>query len=183
MYMVDNNEQTPQEMCGQKCPICGKDTLTLRDAEREVPYFGIMYIFSMDCSSCNYHKADVEFDANQEPSKYELEISEEKDLKTRIIKSSTAKIKLGRIGSIDPGATSNGYVTNVEGLLNRFKNIIEMTRDNAENDSERKQAKNHLKKISRVIWGSEKIKLVLEDPKGNSAIISDKAVKTKLKIK
>ena len=31
------------------------------------------------------------------------------------------------------------------------------------------------------MWGSEKIKLTLEDPTGNSAIISDKAAKTKLK--
>jgi len=181
--MVDNNEQEPQIMTGQKCPICGKDTLTLREAEREVPYFGLMYIFSMDCETCNYHKADVEFDAQQEPVKYELEISEENDLKVRIIKSSNAKIRLGRLGSIEPGATSNGYVTNVEGILNRFKNIVELARDNAEGDSEKKQAKSHLKKISRVLWGSESIKLTLEDPSGNSAIISNKAVKTKLKVK
>jgi C4-type Zn-finger protein len=31
------------------------------------------------------------------------------------------------------------------------------------------------------MWGQEKLKLIIEDPSGNSAIISDKAVKSKLK--
>ena len=42
---------------GEMCPFCNKKTLTLREAERDVPYFGILYIFSMDCynEECNYH--------------------------------------------------------------------------------------------------------------------------------
>jgi len=38
-----------------------------------------------------------------------------------------------------------------------------------------------LKKITRITWGKEKAKIIIEDPSGNSAIISDKAVKAKLK--
>jgi C4-type Zn-finger protein len=37
-----------------------------------------------------------------------------------------------------------------------------------------------LKKINRVLWGSDSIKIIIEDPTGNSAIISEKAVKGKL---
>ncbi len=42
-------------------------------------------------------------------------------------------------------------------------------------------AKEILKKLQKVKWGKEKLKIILEDPTGNSAIISDKAVKSKLK--
>jgi len=45
------------------------------------------------------------------------------------------------------------------------------------------KAKNMLKKILRVMWGQEKLKIIVEDPSGNSAIISDKAVKSSLKVK
>jgi len=38
-----------------------------------------------------------------------------------------------------------------------------------------------VKKLQKVLWGDEKLKLIIEDPTGNSAIISDKAVKAKLK--
>ena len=30
------------------------------------------------------------------------------------------------------------------------------------------------------MWGKDKLKIIIEDPTGNSAIISDKAVKSKL---
>ena len=45
---------------GEKCPVCSENTLTLTEMERDIPFFGMVAIFSMDCSSCNYHKADVE---------------------------------------------------------------------------------------------------------------------------
>ena len=38
-----------------------------------------------------------------------------------------------------------------------------------------------LKKIQNILWGSEKAKIIIEDKTGNSAIISDNAVKEKLK--
>jgi C4-type Zn-finger protein len=34
--------------------------------------------------------------------------------------------------------------------------------------------------LGRVMWGQESLKMTIEDPTGNSAIISDKAVKGKL---
>ena len=51
------------------------------------------------------------------------------------------------------------------------------------NDSDeeaKKKAKNLLKKLLNVKWGKESLKIIIEDPTGNSAIISDKAVKSKL---
>ncbi len=181
-----NGQLTPQEpdiLEGQPCPICGKNTLVLMEAEREIPFFGLAYIFSMNCNDCGYHKADVEFDNEQEPSKFDLEVSCEEDLKIRVIKSSHANIKLGRIATVEANDASNGYITNVEGIIKRIEKIIEFARDSAEDKSERKAAKNHLKKIRNVLCGDDKIKLTLEDTSGNSAIISDKAVKSKLKKK
>ncbi len=173
--------QQPDVLAGQKCPICGKNSLTLTEAEMEVPYFGKMYLFSMDCSECKYHKADVEATETQEPCKWTIEVSGSKDLGIRVVKSASATVKIPFITTIESGPASNGYITNIEGMLNRVKKILEGLRDSAEDNSDRKKAKNMLKKIQNAMWGSESLKIIIEDPSGNSAIISEKAVKSKLK--
>jgi len=171
----------PETVEGQPCLLCHKKTLTLMEEEVEVPYFGKVFLFSMTCSNCKYHKSDIEAMEKKEPCKYTFEISSEKDLKVRIVKSAGATIKIPHITTITPGPAAQGFVTNVEGILNRVKYQIESARDNAEDASDRKKAKNLLKKLTKIMWGQEKQKIILEDPTGNSAIISDKAEKSKLK--
>ena len=78
------------------------------------------------------------------------------------------------------GASAQGFITNVEGILNRVKKQIEVAQEDAEDPDARKKAKNHLKKLQNVLWGHDKLKIVIEDPSGNSAIVSEKATKSKL---
>src|SRR4030043_1212740 len=177
---TEGAEEAPAIINGELCPFCHNKTLTLAEAETDIPFFGKAYIFSMNCTSCNYHKADVEAEEQKEPCKYSLEISSEEDMKIRVVKSSNATVKIPHIGSIEPGEAANGYITNIEGILQRMKKQIEVLRDDSEEEEDRKKAKNMLKKLLRVMWGQEKLKLIKEDPSGNSAIISEKAVKSKL---
>ncbi len=167
----------------QQCPLCGEKTLILTERETEVPYFGKILLFSMTCNSCKYHKADVEATEQKEPVKYEFEISSENDMKVRVVKSSEATVKLPHIASITPGPASQGYVTNIEGILSRVKYQIESAKEMEEDEEIKKKAKNLLKKILNITWGKEKQKIIIEDPSGNSAIISDKAVKSTFKVK
>ena len=62
----------------------------------------------------------------------------------------------------------------------RFKKILEAERDAADEEDVRKKAKNLLKKLWKVECGDEPLKIVIEDPSGNSAIISEKAVLSKM---
>ncbi len=182
---MPTKKQEPEQevLAGEMCPFCHEKKLVLMDMKKDIPYFGMTYIFSMDCSGCGYHKADLEAEKQREPEKYSVDLSSEEDMKIRIVKSSFATIKLPHIGDISPGPSSNGYVTNVEGIINRMVKQLETIRDNEEEEEEsRKKAKNMIKKLHRVVWGQEKQKLVIEDPTGNSAIISDKAIKEKLKV-
>jgi zinc finger protein len=172
-------EEQPETITGQPCPMCQKKKLTLMEAARDVPYFGIMYMFSMTCTECGYHKADVEAEGSKGKVKYTFEVESEEDLKVRVVKASTATVKIPRIMTIEPGAASNGYVTNIEGLLNRVKVMLEKTRDNSDDKAARKKAKNMLKKVQDAMWGRGSMTVILEDPNGNSAIISEKAKKGK----
>ena len=180
----NNDEQDSvietENLTAQPCPICHESTLSLNESETEVPYFGKVYLFSMTCSNCKYHKADVEAEEQKEPCKYTIEISGEQDLSIRVVKSSQATVKIPHIMSIEPGPASSGYVTNIEGIINRVKYMLEDARDNEEEEENRKKAKNMLKKIQRALFGQESLKIIIEDPSGNSAIISEKAERKKL---
>ncbi|MBI5064729.1 ZPR1 zinc finger domain-containing protein [Candidatus Woesearchaeota archaeon] len=181
--MGDKNisEEKPAVLHGQPCPICNKNTLSLTELTRDVPFFGKVYLFSMSCTSCKYHKGDVEADEKHDPTRYTFEVTSKADLDVRIVKSSEATVKIPHVANIEPGPASDGFVSNVEGLINRVKKQVETLRDSAEEKSDRKKAKNLIKKIDNVLMGSEHLKIIIEDPSGNSAIISDKAEKVKIK--
>lgn len=166
----------------QKCPMCLKNTLTLIEDQQEVPYFGNVFIMSMKCSSCDYNVSDIEPEKKGEPARYTIETDSEKDMKIRIVKSSNAIVKIPTFKvTITPGPASIGYISNIEGLLNRVKKIIEDQRDSSEDAKVKKSAKNLLKKLWKATLGDIKVKIIIEDKSGNSAIISDKAKVQKLK--
>ena len=181
MTETNTEENTEADFEHQPCPLCNEKTLILTERETEVPFFGKVLLFSMTCNNCKYHKADVEAIEQKEPAKYEFEISSEEDMKVRVVKSSEATVKLPHIASITPGPASQGYVTNVEGILSRVKYQVESAKEMEEDEEDKNKAKNLLKKLLKITWGQEKQKLIIEDPSGNSAIISDKAVKSNLK--
>lgn len=175
----------PQIVSGQTCPMCLKPTLSLTEFDKEIPYFGTTYFFSMECSNCDYYKADLEAANQYDPCKYTfITDGKEEDLKVRVVKSASATIKIPTLKmSVAPGPTSNGYVSNVEGIINRFQKMLEKVRDQSDDKTDRKSVKRQLKKILDFKSGRQEIKIVLEDPTGNSMIISPDAKKEKLRVK
>lgn len=168
------------ELKGQECPICGKKELVLREDIIEIPHFGKVYVFSAQCEACGYHKSDIEPAEVREPTKYTLDIESEDDLNIRIVKSSQAELKIPHIITIESGPASDGYVTNVEGILQKVKDILNNQKENEDDNVLKNKLKNQIKKLSKVLVGREKLKLIIEDKSGFSAIISDKAKKSKL---
>lgn len=167
------------ELKNQKCPICGKNGLNLKEEEIDIPNFGKTYVLSMICDLCKYRKIDLEAAERKEPVRYTFEIESEADLNVKIVKSGEATVKIPHIITIEPGAVSEGYITNLEGFLEKVRTAIQSSMDE-EDEEAVKKGKSMLKKIDGVTLGREKLKIILEDPSGNSAIISDKAKKEKL---
>jgi len=175
--------EKPETIEKQLCPMCKTNNMTMMEEEIEIPFFGKTFVFSMTCSNCKYHMADIEAAEQKEPVKQTIEISSEDDMKIRVVKSSQAIVKIPHITTITPGPASNGYITNVEGILRRVKYRVETLADDTEDKDEKKKARNLIKKLNKVMWGDEKLKITIEDPSGNSAIISDKTQTSKLKAK
>lgn len=168
------------ELHDQICHFCNEKKLTLREEEVEIPYFGKVFVLSLECEGCGYRKADVEPAEEKEPCRYTLEVTLEEDLNIRVIKSGEATVKIPHIITIEPGPASEGYITNIEGLLERVKKIIESSMEAEEDHGLKQKAKNMIKKLNKVMLGREKLKITIEDSTGHSAIISDKAQKSKI---
>jgi len=175
--------EEPEILQGQQCPVCKEAKATLTQSEQKIPFGDkevLVYLYSLTCENCHYHIADLEFAEQNPPVSYTIEVESEEDMKIRVVKSSEATVKIPGIITIESGPNSQGYITNIEGLLKRVQNIIEQARDNAEDDNDREKANKLLEKLQRIMAGQEKQKIIIEDPTGNSAIISEKAVKRKL---
>lgn len=174
------DDSTASVVMGELCPVCSQKSLTLTERGQEVPYFGKVLLFAMTCTGCKFHKADIECAEQREPARYSIDVSGSDDMSIRVVKSSQATVKIPYVADIEPGEASNGYVTNIEGLLQRVKHQVEVIRDTEEDEAAVQKAKNMIKKINRCVWGEDKLKIIIEDPSGNSAIISDKAVVQKM---
>ena len=138
----------------------------------------------MNCEACDFSKCDIEAEEEREGSSQTINIDSEKDMRIKIIRSSFGTVKIPQIRmKIEGGENSEGFITDVEGLICRFEDITEKERDSSDDPSAKKSAKNLLKKLRKIKLGDIPIKITIEDPTGNSAIISDKVETKKFKKK
>ena len=131
-----------EEIKNQPCPFCNKKTLTLMEEEKEIPYFGKCYLMTMSCDNCKYHKFDIESAERKEPVKYTFIIQNKEDLNVRVVKGSEATVKVPTLRmEVRSAIGATAYISNIEGVLRRFKKIIEDQRDLAEEPSIKKMLK------------------------------------------
>jgi zinc finger protein len=116
----------------------------------------------------------------KEPVKYTLEINKD-NINARVVKSQTATLSIPELGlKVEPGPKSQGYVSNVEGVLNRFESAIATAIEWAEEEQIKNNAYKIVEKIENVKAGEETATLVVEDPFGHSIIIHENAKHRKL---
>ena len=168
----------PTVLTNQVCPVCKKNTLTVAEYSTEVPHFGNAYVFSVRCSNCGFNVSDVEFENAQEPVKWTFTPENEKDLNALVVKSSQATVKIGNFFTMEPGVGDGGFITTVEGLLLRIKQTLTDLMESEEDKDEKKKIWAKIKSLNKILWLESKAKIVIKDPSGNSAIVSDKAIKS-----
>ena len=158
------------------CPTCNTEIEYLYTTEN-IPYFSDILIISAICPSCGYKFVDTQMIKHGEPVRYVYRTATPEDLAVRVIRSTSAAIEIPELGvRIDPGPTCQGFVSNIEGVLDRI--VQAMGSAIIDGDAKEKEnARILLEKIARIKCGELPVTLILEDPNGNSAIVSDKAVK------
>jgi zinc finger protein len=171
-----------------KCPGCTVGTISISTEETNIPHFGKVVVSTMKCLDCGYRSSDVLPVESRTPKRFTVQIKNSDDLVIRVIRSSSSSIIIPEIGvRIDPGSVNEGYITNVEGVLVKIISILsQILRDlyaypSHYEDTEVRinRTKDLMSRLERITSGKMKdddiLTFKLEDPNGNSAIVSDVA--------
>jgi len=165
------------------CPICNAE-ITFDWETKDIPHFGEALIIAGVCESCGFRLSDTILLSQGEPVRYSITIEGAEDLNARVIRSTSGTIRLPELGiDVEPGPASEAYISNVEGVLQKVRDIVVFATKSAmdagaEENAHRGEA--ILERIERAMDGEGPLTVILEDPLGNSAIVSEKAVSTKL---
>ncbi len=157
------------------CPLCQRD-LVMNWQRDNIPYFGEIIYISAKCQ-CSFRFADTMILSSKEPMRYEMPVETQEDLNARVIRSTSGTIRIPEMGIfIEPGMVSESYVTNIEGVLQRVQDVLMTASRWVQGDEEKfSRSQELLCMLEEVIQGKRKITVILEDPLGNSAVISKKA--------
>jgi zinc finger protein len=163
------------------CPVCKtKGSMEFKTEIEEIPYFGEVMESTVKCHECGYKHSDTICLEQKEPVKYTLKVDKTK-LNTRVVKSPSATITIPELGlKVEPGSKSQGYVSNIEGVLNRFEEAVETALKWAEDEYTKRNAVKILEEMEEIKGGGKTATLILEDPFGHSLIVQNDVKRAKL---
>jgi len=142
----------------------------------DIPYFGEALQTTVLCEACGFRHADVLLTKQGDPTRHSLTVRGSGDLDARVVRSSSCTVRVPELGAImEPGPRSEAFISNAEGVLHKFRDILEFLGRNASTKARRDEAARSLRSLNRMIEGAEPFTLVLEDPFGNSGILHEAA--------
>ncbi|WP_342765993.1 ZPR1 zinc finger domain-containing protein [Methanobacterium alcaliphilum] len=163
------------------CPVChGQKCMDVINRTEEIPYFGEIMESLLLCSSCGYRHTDVICLDQKEPVHYSLQTNVQR-LNARVVKSQSATLTIPELGlKVEPGPKSLGYVSNIEGVLERFQTAVKTAMNLFDDETSQKNATIILEELDKVRSGEKSVEIILEDPFGQSFIAHPDASKRKL---
>lgn len=149
--------------------------LTLFTTQVNVPYFGDALESTMRCHACGFRHADFMILGQKEPQRLTLHAKDASALQVRVIRSNSGTVSIPELGFLaEPSALSESYVSNVEGVLERAKNILLTALDWHQEDPQKVSLLTHyLDTYERMVNGELPFTIIIDDPYGNSAIVSE----------
>ncbi len=160
------------------CIICGFDEgLKMLAHTEEIAYFGEHTQVTLTCPGCGWRQTDFIPAEAREGSCQTYHIDSAEDLQVRIIRGSACTVRLIELDlEVRPGSHSTGYVSNIEGVLNRFQDVIDMVDRQAVVEGN-EEAISELSKLTEAMLeireGKRGATLEFLDPHGHSMIMTD----------
>ncbi|MCD6095767.1 MAG: ZPR1 zinc finger domain-containing protein [Thermoprotei archaeon] len=158
------------------CPSCLNKSLHVVEALHRIPYTGKILIVSVKCKKCGFRHTDV-FNVEQgKPIRISYKVDNVADLSVKVVRSGTATIKIPELNlMIEPGPLSQGEITTIEGYILRFMDMLDLI------CGDNKKAHEELKrKLKLALEGRINFTFIIEDPFGNSSIITPHTEKLKV---
>ena len=182
------------------CPICSIEGEVKMIAHiDEIPYFGEHTQVTVLCNSCGWRQTDFIPAEGKKSGAWKLIIDNPEKLLARVVRSSSCTVKVEELDLVvNPGGSSTGYVSNVEGVMNRFVDVINMVLRDIQNEAlqhaaegidegieETMKSISKLEQMLKIIESlkgddSEPITLELLDPNGHSMIIHEDSIEREL---
>ncbi len=161
------------------CPNCGKPAVFVESAH-EVPHFGRTIFTTVDCRACGFKLNDVIPGEFKAPGAFSVEVRKPKDLETKIIRSGSGTVRITKLGVlIEPGMAAEGFISNLEGLLDRVEGTVKSFLFSGD-EPDRRKAEKKLKQLRLAREGKLAFQVSVLDPYGNSAIIGPGVKQRKL---
>ena len=134
------------------CPVCGgKNTATYTTQTHELAYFGEIVESTIQCEKCGFRHNDIIATEQKDPAKHSLIISK-KNLDSRVVRSQSATVSLPEIGiKVEPGPKSEGYISNVEGVIVRFIEATERALKMFTDEASQENGKKVLENLNKIL--------------------------------
>ena len=162
---------------GVHCPCCDSEPTATTQTEYDVDHFGSVLLSVTTCKKCGYKHTDVFSLEKREPILIEARIDSIADLDIKVIKSGTTTIRIPEFrATITPGPYSEGFITNVEGVLSKVEDALTFMLNSAEGARLRKGEK-MLKEMRLAREFKPRFTLILADPFGNCGLVSSDSSK------
>lgn len=162
-----------------ECPLCKKPGIAYNTELYNIPNFKEVLITKMNCTNCNYKDSDVLITEQNKPVEHEFIFADVADLDVKVVRATSASIEIPELGvKIDPAYSGQSFITNIEGILNRVKSVLEMSGRSTRDIKKKKHVHKLLDKIARAKKGKFAMTIIIKDPLGNS-FIDNKKVKTR----
>ncbi len=169
------------------CPVCGDEkSLKMIAHSTQIAYFGEHTQITLTCDNCGLRQTDFIPAEGKIPGVWTLELltiddpSSLERINARVVRGSNCTIEIPELElAVYPGTHSSGYVSNVEGVLNRFKDAINITKNQftSEESEDIKKCGDLLDTLNSIINCTNNIgfTLIFSDPMGHSKILHDEA--------
>ncbi len=163
------------------CPVCqGQKCMEVITLTEEIPYFGEIMESVVLCGACGYKHTDVICLEQKDPVRYSIKVKKDR-LNARVVKSQSATLSIPELGlKVEPGPKSLGYVSNIEGVIERFQGAVKTALNLFDDEESQKNGTILLKNLDSVRSGDKTVEIVLEDPFGQSIIAHPDASKREL---
>ncbi|MHA1915120.1 MAG: ZPR1 zinc finger domain-containing protein [Promethearchaeota archaeon] len=157
-----------------KCPSCQDGIIDLFKNIYDLPDGDKMLILKFECDQCGFHQNDIiPLTTRMDPGIMILQVTDEKDLKSKIYRSPVAKLEIPELELIvEPGPRADFYYTNVEGILLRFESAVSIyLKSLNKEDLEISEIEDIQRKLGKAREGKFDFTLRITDPEGGSYIL------------
>ena len=160
------------------CPQClVEDALMMLSMSSEIPYFGEHTQITVICESCGWKHTDFIPSDGEKPGYSSLIVDNPEKCSARVVRSSSCTIRIPDLDlEVSPGGSSSGFVSNIEGVINRFEDAVgSIIRGNADDETAVEASLELLEGLRKMKDGGSDFLIELLDPRGRSQIIHNDA--------